>query len=129
MKILQKLKLPGLEGLVLFKNNRSFHRLLFSIYDKYSLSTEVFQLIESGRNNFDKGFLSVELGNYYQKRNEYGKAIEEYLASLLSNPGRSSTVARKILVMSDDLNSKNTIEMKLLETSLKTTFDCSTHTL
>ena len=114
-----KAKATWAEGLVLFKNNRSFHRLLFSIYDKYSLSTEVFQLIESGRNNFDKSFLSIELGNYYQKRNEYDKAIEEYLASLLSNPGRSSTVARKILVMSDDFNSKNTIEMKLLETSLR----------
>ena len=114
-----KAKSTWAEGLILFKNNRSFHRLLFSIYDKYNLSTEIFQLIESGRNNFDKGFLSIELGNYYQKRNEYDKAIEEYITSLLSNPGRSSTVARKILVMSDDLNSKNTIEMKLLETSLR----------
>ena len=114
-----KAKATWAEGLILFKNNRSFHRLLFSIYDKYSLSTEVFQLIESGRNNFDKGFLSIELGNYYQKRKEYDKAIEEYITSLLSNPGRSSTIGRKILVMSDDLNSKNTIEMKLLETSLR----------
>ena len=65
-----KAKATWAEGLILFKNNRSFHRLLFSIYDKYSLSTEIFLLIESGRNNFDKGFLSIELGNYYQKRNE-----------------------------------------------------------
>ena len=79
-----KAKSTWAEGLILFKNNRSFHRLLFSIYDKYNLSTEIFQLIESGRNNFDKGFLSIELGNYYQKRNEYDKAIEEYITSLLS---------------------------------------------
>ena len=105
------------EGLVLFKNNRSFHRLLFSIYNKYSLSAEIFQMIESGRNDFGKSFLSIELGNYYQERNEYDKAIEEYITSLLSNPGRASTVARKILVMSDNLDSKNTIEIKLLETS------------
>ena len=49
------------EGLVLFKNNRSFHRLLFSIYNKYSLSAEIFQMIESGRNDFGKSFLSIEL--------------------------------------------------------------------
>ena len=105
------------EGLVIFNNNRSYYRLSFSIYDKHSLSTEIFQIIESGRINFNKSFLSIELGNYYQKRKKYDKAIQEYVISLLSNPGRASTLARRILVMSDDINSKNTIEIKLLETS------------
>ena len=45
--------------------------------------------------------------------------MDEYLLSLLNNPGTSSSVSRKILIMSDDIESKNVIEMKLLENSIK----------
>ena len=107
------------EGLSTFKNNRSYYRLLFSTYSKHSLDKELFKMIESGRLFFNDSFLSTELGNYYQKRKQYKNAIDEYLLSLLSNPYASSSISRKILIMSDDINSKNIIEMKLLENSLK----------
>ena len=105
------------DGLILFQNNRSYYRLLFSTYDKYSLSEQLFQMVQKGRKEFNSSFLSIELGNYYQKRNQFKKAIEEYAIYLISNPGSSSSVARRILVMGDDINSKNIIEIKLLEMS------------
>ena len=50
------------EGLSTFKNNRSYYRLLFSIYNKHSLDKELFQMIEKGRLIFNDSFLSTELG-------------------------------------------------------------------
>ncbi len=105
------------DGLLLFSNNRSYYRLLFSTYDKYSLSDELFRMIEKGRGEFNNSFLSIELGNYYQKRKQFKEAIEEYVLSLFSNPGNSSSVSRRILIMGDDIDSKNIIEIKLLEMS------------
>ena len=113
----EEAKVVWKEGLSTFKNNRSYYRLLFSIYNKHSLDKELFQMIESGRLIFNDNFLSTELGNYYQKRKKYKNAINEYLLSLLNNPGTSSSVSRKILMMSDDIDSRNIIEMKLLENS------------
>jgi len=107
------------EGLSTFKNNRSYYRLLFSIYSKHSLDKELFQMIENGRLIFNNSFLSTELGNYYQEREQYKDAMDEYLLSLLNNPGASPSVSRKILIMSDGIGSKNVIEMKLLENSFK----------
>jgi hypothetical protein len=84
-------------------------------YDKYSLSDELFQMVKKGRKEFNRNFLSIELGNYYQKRKQFKDAIEEYVLSLFSNPGNSSSVSRRILIMGDDIDSKNIIEIKLLE--------------
>ncbi len=106
-------------GLLAFKNNRSFYRILFSTYDKHNLNEELFQMVESGRLNFDDSFLSIELGNYYQKRKQFKNAIDEYLLSLLNNQGTNSSIAKKILIMSDDIDSKNIIEIRLLENSSK----------
>jgi len=105
------------DGLLLFSNNRSYYRLLFSTYDKYSLSDELFRMVEKGKKEFNSNFLSIELGNYYQKRKQFKNAIEEYVLSLFSNPGNSSSVSRRILIMGDDIDSKNVIEIKLLEMS------------
>ena len=102
------------EGLSTFKNNRSYYRLLFSVYNKHSLDKELFQMIENGRLIFNDSFLSTELGNYYQKRKQYKDAMDEYLLSLLSNPGASSSVSRKILIMSDDIDSKNHMKLYMI---------------
>ena len=108
-----------LNGLVKFNDNKSYYRILLSTYDKYSLEKEIFNMVEKGRKNFGKSFLAQELGGYYQRRKEYKKAIDEYILTLLSNPGRGSTVSRKILMMSDDSEAKDIIEIKLLEISDK----------
>ena len=105
------------DGLLLFSNNRSYYRLLLSTYDKYRLSDELLQMIEKVREEFNNSFLSIELGNYYQKRKQFKNAIEEYALSLFSNPGNNSSVSRRILIMGDDIDSKNVIEIKLLEMS------------
>ncbi len=107
------------DGINNFNNNKSFYRILLTTYDKYSLDKELFDMIDKGRKNFGGEFLAQELGNYYQKRKEYKKAIDEYVLTLLSNAGRASTVSRRILMMSDDIEAKNIIEIKLLETSSK----------
>ncbi|OUW80230.1 MAG: hypothetical protein CBD77_00870 [bacterium TMED217] len=106
-------------GLNNFKRNKSFYRILLSTYDKYDLEKELFRMIDSGRKEFGNDFLAQELGNYYQKRKDYKKAIDEYVLTLLSNNGRGSTISRRILMMSDDNEAKNIIEIKLLETSPK----------
>ena len=107
------------DGLNNFNNNKSYYRILLTAYDKYSLEKEMFDMINKGRKIFGDDFLAQELGNYYQKRKKYKKAIDEYVLTLLSNTGRGSTVSRRILMMSDDNEAKNIIEIKLLETSSK----------
>ena len=72
-------------------------------------------MVKQGRRNFGQSFLAQELGDYYQRRKEYKKAIDEYILTLLSNPGKGSTISRKILMMSDDVEAKDIIEIKLLE--------------
>ena len=106
-------------GLLKFSGNKSYHRILLSTYDKYSLEKEIFDMVEKGRRNFGESFLAQELGDYYQRRKKYKKAIDEYILTLVSNPGRGSTVSRKILMMSDDNEAKDIIEIKLLEISDK----------
>ena len=106
-------------GLIKFKSNKSYYRILLSTYERYSQKNEIFIMVDKGRKNFGEGFLAQELGDYYQRRKEYKKAIDEYILTLLFNPGRGSTVSRKILIMSDDSEAKNVIEIKLLEISNK----------
>ncbi len=114
---IDKAKETWSNGLLIFNKNKSYYRILLSTYDKYSLEKEIFDMVEKARKNFGESFLAQELGNYYQRRKEYKKAINEYILTLLSNPGRGSTVSRKILMMSDDSEAKNIIEIKLLEIS------------
>mgnify|MGYP002819660348 CR=1 FL=1 len=114
---IEKAKKTWSSGLLIFNGNKSYYRILLSTYDKYSLEEEISDLVKKGRKNFGESFLAQELGNYYQRRKEYKKAINEYILTLLSNPGRGSTVSRKILMMSDDSEAKNIIEIKLLEIS------------
>ncbi len=102
-------------GLINFNSNKSYYRILLSTYDKYSLEKEMFELVKEGRQNFGGSFLAQELGNYFQRRKEYKKAIDEYILTLISNPGRGSALSRKILMMSDDSEAKEIIEIKLLE--------------
>ena len=107
------------DGINKFNNNKSFYRILLTTYDKYSLDKEIFDMVGKGRRRFGDDFLAQEIGNYYQKRKDYKKAIDEYVLTLLSNAGRASTVSRRILMMSDDSDAKNVIEIKLLESSSK----------
>ena len=102
-------------GLLKFNGNKSYNRILLSTYDKYSLEKEIFFMVEKGRKKFGDSFLAQELGNYYQRRKKYKKAIDEYILTLVSNPGRGSTVSRKILMMSDDKEAKDIIEINLLD--------------
>ena len=116
---IEKAKKTWSSGLLIFNGNKSYYRILLSTYDKYSLEEEISDLVKKGRKNFGESFLALELGNFFQRRKEYKKAIDEYILTLLSNPGRGSTVSRKILMMSDDSEAKNIIEIKLLEISDK----------
>ncbi len=114
---IEKAKTIWYRGLINFKNNKSYYRILLSTYDKYSLEKEIFDMVKKGRENFGKSFLAQEIGNYYQRRKNYKKAIDEYILTLLSKTGRGSNVSRKILMMSDDSEAKDIIEIKLLEKS------------
>ena len=54
-----------------------------------------------------------------ERRKIFDLALDEYILTLLNNSGSGSSVSRKILMMSDDIDAKNIIEIKLLESSSK----------
>ena len=54
-EILQAKKV-WIDGLNNFKNNKSYYRMLLSIYDKYSLENEIFLMVKQGRKHFGKSF-------------------------------------------------------------------------
>ena len=107
------------EGLNNHNNNKSFYRILLSTYEKYSLDKEIFNLVKKGRSKFNNSFLAQEMGNYFQRRKIFDLALDEYILTLLHSSGNGSSVSRKILMMSDDIDAKNIIEIKLLESSSK----------
>ena len=43
-------------GLLKFKGNKSYYRILLSTYDKYSQEKEIFDMAEKGRINFGESF-------------------------------------------------------------------------
>ena len=90
------------EGINQFKNNRSYYRMMVSIYGRYNLDNELDRLLIIGRKNFGPTFLTYEAGTFYQSRQMYHKAMNEYLLNLKMNSQRIGMIQRNILNMSDD---------------------------
>mgnify|MGYP001158142313 CR=1 FL=1 len=104
-------------GLNKFKHNRSFYRIMLSTLVKHNLVDELFTIIEKGRENFGKSFLSYELGTYFQSVSDYDAAMEEYISHLLNEKSYKEIIERKILLMSDEQDAIPIIEDKLIEAS------------
>ena len=104
-------------GLNKFKHNRSFYRIMLSTLVRHNLVDELFIIIEKGRENFGKSFLSYELGTYFQSVGDYDDAMEEYISHLLNEKSYKEIIERKILLMSDEQDAIPIIENKLFKAS------------
>ena len=102
-----------------FKNKRSFFRIMVSMYGKYGLDNELEQILEMGKNQFGRSFLSYESGVYFQARRTYDKAMDQFILYLIHGPKQNGIIERRILLMSDEEEALQIIENKLIEASKK----------
>lgn len=100
-----------------FKNNRSYFRIMISLYGKYNLEDDLRELVLFGRKNFGYSFLSYEAGLFYQSKEMYNKAMDEYLLNLKFKSDRSNIIQRNIIKMTDNSDSRNIILNKLEKAS------------
>tara|TARA_Y100000590_G_scaffold470473_2_gene665480 strand:+ start:344 stop:2215 length:1872 start_codon:yes stop_codon:yes gene_type:complete len=105
-------------GINQFKNNRSYYRMMVSIYGRYNLDKELDRLLTIGREIFGPTFLTYEAGTFYQSRQVYDKAMDEYLLNLKMDPQRIGMIQRSILNMSDDRDAIEIILNKLEKASV-----------
>lgn len=110
---LKEAKFSWNEGINQFKNNRSYYRMMVSIYGRYNLDKELNHLLIIGRKKFGPTFLAYDAGVFYQSRQMYDKAMDEFLLNLKMGPQRIGMIQRNILKMSDDSDAVKIIINKL----------------
>ena len=103
-----------------FKSNRSFFRIMVSMYGKYGLDNKIEEVLKKGKKKFGKSFLSYESGVYFQARGAYDKAMDQFILYLMHEPKQNGIIERRILLMSDEEEALSTIEKKLIEASENT---------
>ena len=96
-----------------YQNNRSYYRIMVSLFSRYSLDQELISLLKTGREKFGKSFLAYEAGIYYQTRRTYDKAMDQFILHLAYKPNQNDVVQRRILLMSDEEEAVPIIEKKL----------------
>jgi len=96
-----------------FKNNRSYYRIMVSLYSRFSLDQEMLSLLDTGREKFGQSFMAYEAGIYYQTRRVYDKAMDQFILHLSHEPKQNGIIQRRILLMSDDEDAVPIIEKKL----------------
>ena len=96
-----------------FKNNRSYYRIMVSLYGRFSLDQEMLSLLDTGREKFGQSFMAYEAGIYYQTRRVYDKAMDQFILHLSHEPKQNGIIQRRILLMSDDEDAVPIIEKKL----------------
>ena len=101
-------------GINKFKHNRSFYRIMISMFGKYGLNQDIEKILEKGKATFGKSFLSYEAGVYYQTHQMYDKAMDQFILHLIHEPNRNGIIERRILQMSDEEDALKTIENKLI---------------
>jgi tetratricopeptide (TPR) repeat protein len=108
-------KIVWAAGIEKFKNNRSYYRIMVSLYGRYGLDNELISLLKKGRDIFGKSFMAYEAGIYYQTRRVYDKAMDQFILHLVHNSKQNGTIQRRILLMSDDEDA-----VPIIENNLKT---------
>ena len=68
-------KYVWLAGSEKFKGNRSYYRIMVSLYGRYGFDDDLLYLLKRGRNKFGKSFLAYETGVYYQTRRVYDLSL------------------------------------------------------
>ena len=107
------------EGINKFEDNRSYYRIMVSIYNRYNLDSELDYILKIGRKKFGPSFLSYEVGSIFQSKQVYGKAMDEYLKKLKMEHKSIGIVQRNILNMSDEENATGIIIEKLEKAAVK----------
>ena len=97
-----------------FKGNRSYYRIMVSLYGRYGLDEDLLFLLKKGRNKFGKSFLAYETGVYYQTRRVYDMAMDQFILHLFHEPKQNGLIERRILLMSDKKDALPVIETKLM---------------
>tara|TARA_B100000214_G_scaffold284185_1_gene213757 strand:+ start:7409 stop:9271 length:1863 start_codon:yes stop_codon:yes gene_type:complete len=100
-------------GLVQYKNNRLFYRLMVSLFGKYGLDSDIERITQIGRGKFGPSFLAYETGVYFQARKAYDKAMDQFLLYLIHEPKQIGIIERRIMLMSDEIDALAIIENKL----------------
>jgi len=97
-----------------YGQNSSAYRLLIHTFSRLGLTDKMIEIVYQGREQFkDPSFMALEMGNYFQSRQEIANAVSEYLIYGKHNPKQLKLINKKILIMSDDPENIKLIELEL----------------
>ncbi len=90
------------------------YRQLFRSYITLGLENRLVQLVNKGRTRFNTPeFLAMDLGNYYQARRVYDRAVNEFLLYVRYHPKQMKLITSRLLIMSDEEEARPFIEQGL----------------
>ncbi len=111
---IEEAKILWKNGFDLFNYSQSYFRLIITIYGRFGLDNEIEYLLIEGRKRFGDTFLTYETGIYYQNRNVFDKAMDEFVNQITNGIGNINLIQRRILSMSDEDEAPPIIEKALL---------------
>ena len=95
-------------------SNKTMYRLLFHTYIKFGQTNSMELLASKGREEFNEPyFLAVEIANYYQSRQAFGRSLEELMLLIRHQKQYLRYATDRILIMSDDTTSHSIIDSTL----------------
>ncbi|HJL75239.1 MAG TPA: tetratricopeptide repeat protein [Candidatus Marinimicrobia bacterium] len=104
------------EFIMQYGQNTSAYRMLIHTYSRLGLGEKMIQLVYDGRKIFtDPDFMALEMGHFYQSRQNVEKALAEYLVFAQHNPRQHKTILDKLLIISDDKEAVPIIENYLIK--------------
>lgn len=91
-----------------------YYRQLFRSYITLGLESRLVHLVQQGRTVLNTPeFLALDLGNYYQARRVYDRAVNEYLLYVRYHPKQARLITSRLLIMSDEEEARSFIEQGL----------------
>ena len=95
-------------------SNKTMYRLLFHSYIKFGQTNSMELLASKGREEFNEPyFLAIEIANYYQSRQAFGRSLEELMLLIRHQKQYLRYATDRILIMSDDTTSHSIIDSTL----------------
>ncbi len=95
-------------------SNKTMYRLLFHTYIKFGQTNSMELLASRGREEFNEPyFLAIEIANYYQSRQAFGRSLEELMLLIRHQKQYLRYATDRILIMSDDTTSHSIIDSTL----------------
>ena len=95
-------------------SSKSTYRMLFHTYAKYNQVKEMERLVKISRDKLNEPYLfSIDLANYFQARQTFSKAVDEYILLITYQKQYLQFVTDRILLISDDETTHEMIVSKL----------------